>query len=127
MSFVVASGSKQYIVELGQQFAVDSLTDTQEGDVLEFPLVFAFGGDKGKKTVKVKVIGHAQGDKIRVVKYRSKSNYHVQSGFRAQQTVLEVVSDDAKTENKKIITEEVKTEEIAKKAATKKPSTKEVK
>ncbi|MEI6729356.1 MAG: bL21 family ribosomal protein [bacterium] len=134
MSFVVESGSKQYMVELGQQFAVDKLIDAQEGDVLEFPAVFAFGADKGKTSLRVRVVGHAQGDKVRVVKYRAKSNYHVQSGFRAQQTVLEVVDENAKTEKKveaKVEEKEVKSEvekkvtsekkEVKDKSETKKP------
>lgn len=120
MSFVVESGSKQYMVELGQQFAVDKLTDAQEGDVLEFPAIFAFGADKGKTSLRVRVVGHGQAAKVRVVKYRAKSNYHVQSGFRAQQTVLEVVDENAKTEKKtavkseeKVVTEKVKAEKKA--------------
>ena len=126
MSFVVESGSKQYMVELGQQFAVDKLIDAQEGDVLEFPAVFAFGADKGKTSLRVRVVGYAQGDKVRVVKYRAKSNYHVQSGFRAQQTVLEVVDENAKTE-KKVESRVEDKPKAEKKVASEKKETKEVK
>jgi ribosomal protein L21 len=132
MSFVVESGSKQYMVELGQQFAVDKLIDAKEGDVLEFPVVFSFGADKGKSVVRVRVLGHAQGDKVRVVKYRSKSNYHVQSGFRAQQTVLEVVDENTKTEKKTEpkVEEKPKAEKksasVKKEVKTEKPETKKV-
>jgi large subunit ribosomal protein L21 len=90
MSVVVQSGSKQYIVDYGQKFIVDRLS-ANEGDVVDVSVVYAFGEEQGVKSVKAKVLRHQKGEKIRVVKYRAKSNYHKQSGSRPFQTVLELV------------------------------------
>lgn len=90
MSVVVQSGSKQYVVDYGQKFIVDRV-EAKEGDTLELELVYAYGDSKGAKTAKAKVVKHQRGPKIRVVKYKSKSNYHRQYGFRPEQTILELV------------------------------------
>jgi large subunit ribosomal protein L21 len=95
MSFIVQTGSKQYIIESGQSFAVDHLKEKKEGDTFELPVILGIGADEGKASVKVKVKGHAKAKKIRVVKYKAKSNYHRQYGFRAMQTVLTVVDEAA--------------------------------
>lgn len=103
MPFITHSGSKQFIVSPGQRFAVDNLKDRTAGEVIEMPLLLSFGAEKGINKLEVKVVGHAKGAKIRVVKFKSKSNYHRQYGFRAHQTVLEVVSGDLPS---KIISED---------------------
>lgn len=90
MSFVIQSGSKQYIVDYGQKFIVDRLK-SDEGETIELDLVLAFGEDEKSKKVKAKIIAHQRGEKIRVVKYKSKSNYHRVQGHRSEQTVLEIV------------------------------------
>ncbi len=90
MPFVIQSGSKQYIVHYGQQIIVDRLKDS-EGDLVDLDLVFAFQGDSNVKKLKAKVVRHQRGPKIRVVKYKAKSNYHRQYGFRPEQTVIEIV------------------------------------
>jgi large subunit ribosomal protein L21 len=92
MSLVVISGSKQYIVNKGQQFIVDRL-DASEGSEVELPVAISFdaGVINSGGVAKAKVIKHLKGEKIRVVKYKSKSNYHKQSGFRAYQTMLEII------------------------------------
>ncbi len=90
MSIVVQSGSKQYVVNYGQKFIVDRL-EAEEGSVIDVNVVHAFGQDKELKSLKAKVIKHQKGAKIRVVKYKAKSNYHRQYGFRPFQTILELV------------------------------------
>lgn len=90
MSVVVQSGSKQYIINLGQKFIVDRL-DINEGETLDLPVIFGFGDEKSTKAIKAKVLKHQKGKKIRVVKFKSKSNYHKQSGYRASQTLLEFI------------------------------------
>jgi|694.fasta_scaffold134908_4 ribosomal protein L21 len=106
MPFVIQSGNKQYIVSLGQKFVVDRLNFTNEGDVMDFPVMYSFGGDTPRKTIKVKIASHVKGEKIRVVKYRAKSNYHRQYGFRPFQTILEVVGDEAPVAEKKTVKSE---------------------
>lgn len=108
MPFVIQSGNKQHIVSLGQKFVVDRLNFTNEGDIIDFPVMYSFGGDVPKNIIKVKVVSHVKGVKIRVVKYRAKSNYHRQYGFRPFQTILEVVGDENPVSEKK--SEDSKTE-----------------
>lgn len=96
MPFITHSGSKQFIVTPGQRFAVDNLKEVKEDDIIDLPLLLAFGEEKGQTKLQAKVIGHAKGVKIRVVKFKSKSNYHKQYGFRAFQTVLEIISGNVK-------------------------------
>lgn len=92
MSFVIQSGSKQYIVEYGQKIVVDLIHNVKEGDLVDLDLVLAFGQDNSTKKLQAKVVNpHQRGEKIRVVKYKAKSNYHRQSGHRSEQTLLEVV------------------------------------
>jgi large subunit ribosomal protein L21 len=90
MSVVVQSGSKQYVVEYGQKFIVDKLF-ANEGDTIDIEVVYSFGDDKVSKSAKAMVVKHQRGEKIRVVKYKSKSNYHRQYGARPEQTILELV------------------------------------
>lgn len=90
MSFVIESGSKQYVVDYGQKIVVDRL-DVKEGETIDLDLVLAFADDASVKKVQAKVVAHQRGKKIRVVKYKSKSNYHRQQGHRSEQTVLEII------------------------------------
>ena len=90
MSLVVQSGSKQYVVNYGQTFIVDRLV-ADEGSVVDLDLVYAFGDDSKVTKVQAKVVKHQKGEKIYVVKYKSKSNYHRRTGFRANETILELV------------------------------------
>ncbi|MEM1312478.1 MAG: 50S ribosomal protein L21 [Patescibacteria group bacterium] len=90
MSVIVQSGSKQYIVEYGQKFIVDRLK-ASEGDLVDVEVVYSFGDYSKVKSAKAKIVAHKRGEKVRVVKYKSKSNYHRQYGHRSEQTVLELV------------------------------------
>jgi large subunit ribosomal protein L21 len=90
MSFIVQSGGKQYVVDYGQQIIVDRIKADEGADV-ELELVHTFGADKAPKKMQAKVVKHQRGPKIRVVKYKSKSNYHRQYGFRPEQTLLEII------------------------------------
>jgi len=89
MPFVVKVGAHQCIVSQGQQIIVEKI-NSAEGDVIDLPVLFAFGEDKSVTNLKASVVKHQQGKKIRVVKFKSKSNYHRQYGFRPQQTVLKI-------------------------------------
>jgi ribosomal protein L21 len=122
MSVVITSGSKQYVVEPGQKIAVDHLKSNKVGDVFDMPVLFAFGNQAGKATVSVKVLSHDKDEKIRVVKYKAKSNYHRQYGFRALKTVLEILDDTAKKPSSKE-TKSVQTESKATKSTVKSKTT----
>jgi large subunit ribosomal protein L21 len=91
MPFVIQSGSRQYLVEPGQKIIVNKL-DAQVDSTIELDLVYAFG--EHKKTTKLtgKIVGHQRGEKIRVVKYKAKSNYKRSYGPRQEETIIEIAS-----------------------------------
>lgn len=96
MSFVVASGSKQYLVDYGQQIIVDKLS-ANENDVVDLNILFALDGKNKSKKLSARVVRHQRGEKIRVVKYKPKSNYHKQYGHRSEETVLEILDAEKKS------------------------------
>jgi large subunit ribosomal protein L21 len=88
MSFVIESGSNQFLVSHNQKIIVDRL----EGEIdskIKLPVLFDTEGKL--KEIEVRIVEHTKSDKIRVVKYKSKSNYHRQYGHRSYCTVLEVM------------------------------------
>ncbi len=90
MSIVVKSGSQQFVVDYGQKIIVNKI-EAPENEVIDLSVLYTFGEEKAVKTVKAKIIKHQKGEKIRVVKYRAKSNYHKVSGPRQHETVLEII------------------------------------
>ncbi len=125
MPFVTKFGSKQYIIDYNQQFAVDRIKSAKEGSTIEAPILYVFGEAKSTKTLLVKVIAHTKGKKIRVVKYKNKINYHKVSGFRPYLTILEVVSDGKSKTTEKIEQKtETKEKQKTKITASKKDSAK---
>lgn len=90
MALVVKSGSRQYIANYGQKIIVNKL-DVAENETVNLEVLYTFGDDKAVKSVAAKVIKHQKGPKLRVVKYKSKSNYHKQYGPRQSETILEIV------------------------------------
>jgi large subunit ribosomal protein L21 len=119
MSLVVQSGSKQYTLEIGQKFFVDRL-EAEVDSVIDLDLIYSFGLDSDLKSVKAKVLRHLKGEKIRVVKFKSKSNYHRQYGHRSYLTELQVEGTFAKMEKP----ESTKIEKDVIKAEVKKPAAK---
>jgi large subunit ribosomal protein L21 len=93
MSIVIQSGSKQYIVDYGQKLFVDRL-DAKENENVNLTVVYSFGDTKSLATVTAKVIKHDKDPKIRVVKYKSKSNYHRQYGYRHYNTLIEILKPE---------------------------------
>jgi large subunit ribosomal protein L21 len=89
MSFVISSGSKQYLVKVGQKFVVDRL-HSEENSEVTFDVLYSVGETK-KTKITAKIVKHQRGKKIRIVKYKAKSNYHRQYGYRHEETVLEIL------------------------------------
>ena len=96
MPFVVEFGSKQYTVIPGQKFVVDRMDQYQVDQVLDTVAIYSYGDEAGKK-VNIKVVAHQKGKKIRVVKYKAKSNYHRQYGYRHFETILEVLGENSES------------------------------
>ena len=88
--FIIEAGTKQYMVEPGKKLNVDRINEAAVDSIVELPVLFSFE-DSAPKTIKAKVLAHIKGTKIRVVKFKSKSNYHKVSGFRPFQTTLEII------------------------------------
>lgn len=99
MSFVVTSGSKQYLVQYGQQIIVDNLS-VEPDTIVDLPVLFSLDPATKATSLQAKVLRNQKGNKIRVVKFKSKSNYHRQYGYRHAETVLEILDPKAKSTTK---------------------------
>lgn len=96
---VVKIGGKQFIVAEKETLLVDLLpTDVKE---LTLDALLVIDGDKiqvGKPTVKgVKVTAKViedlvKGDKIRVIRYKSKKRVHKETGHRQKYSKIEITS-----------------------------------
>ena len=97
MYAVIRAGGKQHKVAPGDVLEIERIKDTS--DTLEFtPLLVV--DDKGKtrtsKTelakarVMAKVVGEAQGEKVDVYKYRSKTGYRRRAGHRQKFTTIQI-------------------------------------
>ncbi len=96
---VVQTGGKQYVVKENDMLVVDRLSQ-KENEIAELPTLATFDSDKGtvdlgmpllSKKMKVQVVSHIKGDKIRVAKFKAKVRYRKVKGFRAQLTKLKIV------------------------------------
>lgn len=90
MYAIIQTGGKQYRVEEGKVITVEKLAQAAD-DAIEFADVLSvvdgdniqFGAPFVKgATVKGKVLTQGRGKKIRVFKYKSKSNYRRRQGHR---------------------------------------------
>ncbi|MBS5887494.1 MAG: 50S ribosomal protein L21 [Negativicoccus massiliensis] len=90
MYAIIQTGGKQYRVEEGKVITVEKLAQAADeaiefadvlsvvdGDNIQFGAPFVKGA-----TVKGKVLTQGRGKKIRVFKYKSKSNYRRRQGHR---------------------------------------------
>ena len=90
MYAIIQTGGKQYRVEEGKVITVEKLAQSADeaiefadvlsvvdGDNIQFGAPFVKGA-----TVKGKVLTQGRGKKIRVFKYKSKSNYRRRQGHR---------------------------------------------
>jgi large subunit ribosomal protein L21 len=112
------------MVNYGQKLVVNKL-DAQVGDTVTLKLIVGFGGDDGAKKVTAKVLAHQKGAKIRVVKYKEKSNYHRQYGPRQYETVLEVLGangEEVKSEKVKVKSETATVKEVKEMLKAKAPT-----
>jgi large subunit ribosomal protein L21 len=98
---IIETGAKQYKVQVGDRIQIERLTDKEfkEGDTIIFDsVVLTDDGSKtevgtptlsGKK-VEAKFIEEVKGDKIRIQKFKSKSNYSKVTGHRQKLFVVEI-------------------------------------
>jgi large subunit ribosomal protein L21 len=93
---IISLGGKQYRVQEGQRLLVDQLAH-DEGKTFNPPVLFVGGDGKAEFSPKgaqvtVKVVGSAQGDKIRIGKYKKRTGYRRHTGHRAKLTQIEITS-----------------------------------
>jgi large subunit ribosomal protein L21 len=98
MYAVIVSGGKQYRVTEGQTLKLEKLA-AEIGSVLDFPqvLMLANGEDirvgtpyvKGS-AVKVEILSHGRGKKIKIIKMRRRKHYRRQMGHRQAYTEIKI-------------------------------------
>lgn len=97
MYAIIKTGGKQYCVEEGKVITIEKL-DVEAGAEVAFDEVLLVSGDSvkiGKPTVagaKVtgKVLEQGKGAKIRIFKYKAKSNYRRRQGHRQPFTKVQI-------------------------------------
>ena len=96
MYAIIATGGKQYKVSEGDTIYIVKL-DAPVDDVVTFPVLMLSGdqitvGDPIVEGACVtgKVVQHGRGQKIRILKYKSKKNYRRKAGHRQAFTKVEI-------------------------------------
>lgn len=99
MKAVIEFSGKQYFVEEKQSLLVDHFSS--ESDTLTIKPLLIIDGEKTKvgkpfvddSEVKAKVVNsEVKGDKIRVIRYKSKKRVHKENGHRQKYTELLIES-----------------------------------
>jgi len=94
---IIKTGGKQYCVEEGKIITVEKL-DVAAGDEVTFEEVLLISGDAvkiGQPTVAgakviAKVLAQGKEKKIRIFKYKAKSNYRRRQGHRQPFTKVQI-------------------------------------
>lgn len=97
MYAIIKTGGKQYCVEEGKIITVEKL-DVAAGDEVTFEEVLLISGDAvkiGQPTVAgakvtAKVLAQGKEKKIRIFKYKAKSNYRRHQGHRQPFTKVQI-------------------------------------
>ncbi len=98
MYAIIETGGKQYKVSEGEVIYVE-LLGANEGDKYTFANVLAVSGNDGLKvgapyvegaTVEADVLGDVKGQKIYVMKYKSKKNEKKKMGHRQPYTKVQI-------------------------------------
>ena len=110
MYAVIRTGGKQYRVAKDDVIAVEKL-DGKAGDKVKFDEILMLG-ETGKEpkigeplvsgaSVTAEVVEQDRADKITVIKFRRRKNYHRNKGHRQHETVLKITDISAKAAAKK--------------------------
>ena len=134
MYAVIQTGGKQYCVSKDDVISVERV-DGKIGDKVKFDEVLMLGESNkapsigrpylAGASVAAQVLEQGRGDKISVIKFKRRKNYHRTKGHRQHETVLKITDISAKTTSAKTTSAAKATEtKAAKKAAPKKAATK---
>jgi large subunit ribosomal protein L21 len=93
---IIKLGGKQYVVREGEKLLVDRL-DLDENKTFKPEVIFEGGDGKAElspkgQPVTAKVLGHVQGEKIRIGKYRRRTGYRRHTGYRSKLTQIQIES-----------------------------------
>ncbi len=101
MYAIIATGGKQYRVSEGDTIYIEKL-ENEAGDIVTFPVLMLSGEtiEVGNPyvegaTVTGKIIRHGKGEKIVILKYKSKKNYRRKAGHRQPFTQVEITGVNA--------------------------------
>ena len=97
MYAIIKTGGKQYVVEEGKVISIEKL-DVEEGAEVTFDEVLLVSGDDVKigqpnvagAKVTGKVLEQGKERKIRIFKYKAKSNYRRRQGHRQPFTKVQI-------------------------------------
>ena len=98
---VIKVSGKQYLVKEADEILVDKLT-AKVNDILSLDTLLVFDDQKPllklglpnvEPKAKVKVLEHLKGEKINILKFKSKVRCTKRQGFRALLTKLKVISN----------------------------------
>ena len=103
MYAVFKTGGKQYRAATGDVIKVEKI-EAEKGSTVELDQVLMVGEgedvkigapylDGGKVTAKI--VDHGRGDKIKIVKFKRRKNYHRKMGHRQYFTQIEITGIDA--------------------------------
>lgn len=103
MYAVILTGGKQVKAEIDQTIYIEKL-DGNVGDEVTFDKVLFVDGEKAVfgrpfvdgAVVKAKIVKNGKEPKIRVLRYKAKSNLHVSKGHRQPYTAVLIESIDVK-------------------------------
>ena len=110
MYAVIRTGGKQYRVAKDDIIAIEKL-DGKAGDKVKFDEVLMLG-EAGKEpkigepvlkgaSVTAEVLEQGRADKISVIEFKRRKNYHRNKGHRQHETVLKITAISAKAAAKK--------------------------
>lgn len=102
MYAIIKTGGKQYVVEEGKVISIEKL-DVEEGAEVTFDEVLLVSGDDIKigqpnvagAKVTGKVLEQGKERKIRIFKYKAKSNYRRRQGHRQPFTKVKIEKIEA--------------------------------
>ena len=102
MYAIIKTGGKQYVVEEGKVISIEKL-DVEEGAEVTFDEVLLVSGDVVKigqpnvagAKVTGKVLEQGKERKIRIFKYKAKSNYRRRQGHRQPFTKVKIEKIEA--------------------------------
>ena len=102
MYAIIKTGGKQYVVEEGKVISIEKL-DVEEGAEVTFDEVLLVSGDDVKigqpnvagAKVTGKVLEQCKERKIRIFKYKAKSNYRRRQGHRQPFTKVKIEKIEA--------------------------------